>query len=320
MQEPLVSVNITTYNRDKLLPRCIESVISQTYSNIEVIIVDDCSSDNTICVVNDYLQKDSRIKYFRHRQNLGNASARNTAWRNSSGDYIAFMDDDDEWIDVNKLKKQICLFNNIASDYDIICTSVRIMHKNGKVNDKIFSDIPENFYSCILTHNSIVYSPTVLVRREVIEKTNGFDCKVKIGVDADFYREAIYYYNYKVFFINEITTIVHIEHPNSMGRNSNIKAVIDRIKTAEYIKNKYQEYLFNDRFSYYYWDLQLFARIPRLFNINKNSNKCFINALKYLSRELIVHHSIINLLRVIRFIILFVLFFHNSTYHSYEYK
>ena len=83
--DKLVSVNITTYNREKLLPRCLESVLSQSYEKIEIIIVDDCSSDNTSRVIEEYQKKDCRIKYIRHETNKKLATARNTAWQNSKG-------------------------------------------------------------------------------------------------------------------------------------------------------------------------------------------------------------------------------------------
>lgn len=102
---PLISVNITTYNRAKQLVRYVEAVKKQSYPNMEIIIVDDNSTDNTQTVIDPYLQ-DPRFLYIKHKINKGNAAARNTAWRNSKGEYIAFMDDDDIWIDatVNSLR------------------------------------------------------------------------------------------------------------------------------------------------------------------------------------------------------------------------
>ena len=98
-KESLVSVNITTFNRSDNLIRCIDSVLKQDYQNIEIIIVDDCSTDNTYDVVKNYQRKDRRIKYFRHQKNKGNAHARNTAFEKCNGVYVAFLDDDDEWIE-----------------------------------------------------------------------------------------------------------------------------------------------------------------------------------------------------------------------------
>jgi glycosyltransferase involved in cell wall biosynthesis len=94
----LVTVCITTYNRKKLLPLTLRSVLNQKYRNIEIIIVDDCSTDGTKELVeNKLLKLDDRIRYIRHKQNKGLAYGRNTAINNASGKYFTFCDDDDEW-------------------------------------------------------------------------------------------------------------------------------------------------------------------------------------------------------------------------------
>lgn len=92
---PLVSVVIPTCNRAHLLTRAIQSVLSQTYSNLEIIVVDDASNDDTSSVVLGF--KDSRIRYIRHETRQGGASARNTGINAGAGQFLAFLDDDDEW-------------------------------------------------------------------------------------------------------------------------------------------------------------------------------------------------------------------------------
>ena len=102
---PLVSVVITTFNRAHVVARCIDSVLSQNYSNFEVIVVDDCSTDGTEeYFATNYLGK---IKYVRHKKNLGVQYASNTGFLYASGKYLAFIGDDDRWNDPDKLKKQV---------------------------------------------------------------------------------------------------------------------------------------------------------------------------------------------------------------------
>ena len=101
---PTVSVVIPTYNRADLLPRAIRSVLSQTYWNCELIIVDDCSTDNTREVVSTWT--DSRIRYIRHPENRHQSGAINTGIEHARGQYVAFLDDDDEWMPT-KLEKQV---------------------------------------------------------------------------------------------------------------------------------------------------------------------------------------------------------------------
>ena len=110
----LVSIITPSYNSEKFISSCINSVISQTYTNWEMIIVDDFSSDNTILHINKLASKEQRIKAFFLDNNVGAAEARNIALRKGRGDYIAFIDSDDCW-HPKKLEKQIAFMqkNNI---------------------------------------------------------------------------------------------------------------------------------------------------------------------------------------------------------------
>lgn len=104
MNEPLVSIITPVYNDSKFVKQTIESVLNQTYSNFELIIVDDCSNDDSIAIIKSF--NDERIKLFINDKNEGAAFSRNRALKNASGEYIAFLDGDDIW-DKDKLKKQI---------------------------------------------------------------------------------------------------------------------------------------------------------------------------------------------------------------------
>lgn len=101
---PLISVIIPVYNGEKTIKRAIDSVLSQDHKNIELIVIDDCSTDNTYQRLLDI--KDSRLKVIKHKVNKERAAARNTGIKNTKGEYIAFIDDDDEWL-VNRLSSQL---------------------------------------------------------------------------------------------------------------------------------------------------------------------------------------------------------------------
>lgn len=102
----LVSVITPAFNSGMFIAETINSVLSQTYQNWELIIVDDCSTDNTIEIVKSFQEKDNRIKLFENETNKGSAFARNMALRNAKGRWIAFLDSDDVWHPY-KLEKQI---------------------------------------------------------------------------------------------------------------------------------------------------------------------------------------------------------------------
>ena len=120
-EKPTVSVIIPTYNRAKLLPRAIKSVLNQTFKDFEVIIVDDGSTDNTEEVINEFQKHNKRIKYIRHEKNKGAAAARNTGIKIAQGEYIAFQDSDDEWLP-NKLEKQMEIFESAPAEIGVVYT------------------------------------------------------------------------------------------------------------------------------------------------------------------------------------------------------
>ena len=114
----LVSIITPLYNAEKFIAKTIESVLSQTHTNWEMIIVDDCSTDNSVKIVKKYIQKDKRIKLIELEKQGGPALVRNKAIEESKGRYIAFLDSDDLWVD-EKLEKQIDMMqsDNLAFTY-----------------------------------------------------------------------------------------------------------------------------------------------------------------------------------------------------------
>lgn len=114
----LVTIIMPAYNAEKLISDSIESVLSQTYTNFELIVIDDCSKDQTVKVVESFILKDSRIKLVKNIKNKGVAETRNAGLDQAKGNVIAFLDSDDRWVE-NKLEKQLAiLYKN--PDIDIV--------------------------------------------------------------------------------------------------------------------------------------------------------------------------------------------------------
>lgn len=139
MESPLISVVIPSYNREKTIERSARSVLNQTYKNLELIIVDDCSSDHTKDIVDALAKEDKRVRYIRFDQNKGACAARNAGIDAAKGEYIAFHDSDDEWLP-SKLDKQIDTLTKTGAKI-IFCKYYMIKDgKNEGVAPKIFNE------------------------------------------------------------------------------------------------------------------------------------------------------------------------------------
>src|SRR5215510_4815345 len=128
---PKVSVIIPTHNRAEFLHSAITSVLNQTFQNFEIIIVDDASKDHTREVIANF--NDTRVKVIHNQVSKGDAGARNIGVVNSNCEYVAFLDDDDEWLP-EKLKIQICLLDNSPPEVGGVCTGCFTIEKaSGRV-------------------------------------------------------------------------------------------------------------------------------------------------------------------------------------------
>lgn len=158
-KSPLVSVITPTYNSEAYIQQTIESVKNQKYQNWEMIIVDDCSKDNTVEIVKNEAEKDERIRLIQLQKNSGAAVARNTAIRNAKGKYIAFLDSDDLWYP-EKLEKQVTFMQE--KDIAFSFTSYRIINEDGTETDKIIQVPKEIDYKGLLK-NTIIGCLTVML-------------------------------------------------------------------------------------------------------------------------------------------------------------
>jgi glycosyltransferase involved in cell wall biosynthesis len=136
---PEVSIIIPTCNRAHLLPRAIKSVLAQTFQDFEIVIVDDASKDQTEEVVNGFAS-DERIRYIKHERNKGSSAARNSGIKASRGEFIAFLDDDDEYLP-EKLEKQVAALKQNASRVALVYSNVLLI--DGTVNSRLWMTSPE---------------------------------------------------------------------------------------------------------------------------------------------------------------------------------
>ena len=262
----LVSVNITSYRRPDLLKLCLNSVLEQSYEDMEIIVLDDCSGDETEEVVKGYMSRDERVRYIGHETNQGNAYARNTALRNCRGKYIAFMDDDDVWTDRDKIKKQVEIFESSEDkNLGIICSNVVIKTSERDEHEKIvdLGDLRKK----ILIGNSIIYNSSVMTKKSILDKMGGFDTKLRRGIDSDFFRNCIIRYGHSVHLMPELTVVVKEYGDDRMTKAESKEKIMTKIESIDYVEEKYSEYLELEAWAYSIRKLQKAENYYRLWKI-----------------------------------------------------
>jgi teichuronic acid biosynthesis glycosyltransferase TuaG len=159
----IVSVIIPVYNSEKYIDKTIDSVLNQTYNNIEIVLVDDCSKDSSAKIINEYVEKHENIVYNLLEKNSGAAVARNKALELAKGRYIAFLDSDDMWYP-NKLEKQLKLMKQ--KNAPICYTAIEMIDENdelikGKRN--VLEQVNYNF----LLKNTMLATSTMVIDRKL---------------------------------------------------------------------------------------------------------------------------------------------------------
>ncbi|MCC6323472.1 glycosyltransferase family 2 protein [Candidatus Nomurabacteria bacterium] len=169
----LVSIILPTYNGSKWIKKALESVFAQSYTDWELLVIDDGSEDNTSIIVDSYVNKDQRIKYIKNDSNIGIQKTLNKGLKEAKGEYIARIDDDDIWVDKYKLEKQVEFFEN-NKDYVLVGTGVIMANENG---EELFRYLlPEKDYDIknkLLGKNCFAHS-SVLFRKDSAIKCGGY--------------------------------------------------------------------------------------------------------------------------------------------------
>lgn len=175
-----VSVIIPTHNRSERMIRAVDSVRRQTYKNLEIVIVNDASIDDTEEIASKI--DDDRIIYLRIEKSQGANHARNFGVSHSSGAYLAFLDDDDEWFD-EKIDKQLKVFEEYP-EVGLVYTQRKIINDENQYyysNKKDVGDLSHK----IIMENPIGTTSSVMLKRDIFEKVGGFDPQILINQDHD---------------------------------------------------------------------------------------------------------------------------------------
>lgn len=209
-----ISVIIPTYNRALLVQRAINSVLSQTHQPLEIIVVDDGSTDQTAEVLKLYGEQ---IKYI-YQQNEGVSSARNRGIRESQGTHIAFLDSDDEWLP-QKLEHQESFLERNSSNVLITDSVEQSGEKAGKTSFEkcLFSDDLKNNgvlqdFSSMLLHQNFINLSTVIVKKECFNKEGFFDENLIATEDTDLWMRFSVHWPFGV--LNQVTVNRFVEGDN----------------------------------------------------------------------------------------------------------
>lgn len=191
MNSPLVSIVMPAYNVEKYIGDAIESVLNQTYQNWELLVVDDCSSDNTKNIIEKFQTVDSRIKPIFLSKNGGKPSiAKNVALQKAKGKYIAFLDSDDIWLE-EKLEKQV-LFMEKNSNYALTYTGGYWIDDIGGEIKKFLPQYGAGYMLENMLSRYEINNQSVIVKKEVLDKTlTKFNEKITIGEDYNLFMHIV---------------------------------------------------------------------------------------------------------------------------------
>ena len=217
MSNPLVSVIITTYNRPNYLEITINSVLNQTYKNLEILVFDDNTPgevNQTICT------KFPNIYYEKLLKTGSPVKGRNKGIELCKGDFIAFLDDDDLWVE-DKIEKQVEILK-INLDFGLVHSPCTVIDSNGYVQPKIIGESFEwrnkhGDVSMQMLGNFTLMMPTPLIRKEILKKVGCFNEKMAVaGEDVEFWTRCSF--ETKFFYINKPLAFYRV-HENNISKN-----------------------------------------------------------------------------------------------------
>ena len=278
--DKLISVIVPIYNVEKYLTKCIESIINQTYKNLEIILVDDGSPDKSPIICDEYAKKDNRIKVI-HKKNGGLSDARNYGMSLATGEYISFIDSDD-YIDEEMYEKMI--FELINNDSDIVSCAI-----NNVYSDRIESSyIEERVYDTELALKNLILGRNLnqtvwnkLYKKDVI---NGilFE-KGKINED-DFWTYQVFANSKKIITLNKpLYNYIHRES-SIMGQGyseKNLNGLEARYNQYKFIEKNYPQLSLIAKKSIFFYAMFLYQKLL----ISKHDiNKSYMCIQEYLKK------------------------------------
>ena len=229
MGKPAISIILPTFNRANAINNAIDSILNQTFTSLEIVIVDDASTDKTYELVTTYQKKDSRIIYVQNKENVGCSKSRNIGLRYAQADTIAFMDDDDQYADQDVL---ISLYSKMKSE------SAELVIANYGLGDelRLMKRFEKDFKSNIIKSPG-PFLQCILIKKQLIKKAGvAFDSQAIPSEDWDFF-----------ITISKLNPIVaHCKYVSFIWNVNHNSQSLDFLKEANalaYIYKKHKHYI-----------------------------------------------------------------------------
>lgn len=272
----LVSIIVPIFNSEVYLAKCIESVINQTYENIEIILVNDGSTDTTPKIIDEYANSDKRIIAV-HKENGGIGSAYKAALSKITGDYIFFVDSDD-WLELEAVEDLINLA--VENDADMVSFGIRAYNQNGEVTEMpIFrnSDLVLKTNAEILqTHFEVLKHPTLarLYKRKLFENIVIFE--QNIGIDEMLTPQLLTKCNTAVYISKEYYNVL-IRQESVCREKHNEKTIKETLLihsfVCEFIENRMPEYAIYPQLKYLNILIIFYRYLEKNVNLINNETK-----------------------------------------------
>ena len=215
MNLPLVTVIIPTYNRADLLPRAVSSVLNQTYAALELLIVDDGSTDGTAEVVKGF--QDPRVRFLRLDQNQGQCAAMNAGIEAARGDWVCFLDSDDEYLETC-IEKQMAVFLATGSEtLGVVYVLSGERTPDGRIIPAHFNALQGDVYAGALFQGYVAPSITLLIRKTCFDQVGLWDTEFRCFQDDDLCIRLAKHYRFEV--VREVLAVVHRDAAGQLTRN-----------------------------------------------------------------------------------------------------
>lgn len=241
----MVTAIITTYKRPaEIVKRAAESVLNQTHKDLELIIVDDSPSDYELRADVRKMAEDlgERVRYIPHEKNMGACAARNTGLQNAKGEFVAYLDDDDEWLP-EKIEKQLDIMrknNNVALVY---CGRYTYWQEQKKLVNQKVCFLRGYVFDELFVKNFIGSTSFPLIRKSVIEKLGGFDVKLPAAQDYEMWLRMAK--ENEVDYVKEPLVKYYVHPGEQITKNYRAKSIaLERIYdlNSDYLKKKPKTY------------------------------------------------------------------------------